>query len=221
MAPLLELTAATVGYPGHEVLRDVHLKVEPGEFILIGGPNGGGKSTLLRSLVGLIPLLDGQRRCHFHPIGFVPQQHTAQQSLSYTALEMVRLGASARLPWWQAVFPRLTAKCLQALEDCEAGDFCRKPFHQLSGGQRQRVLLARALALGPRLLVLDEPTAGVDVATQASLAKLLIRLRDEHQLSVLLVTHEPAPFIESASRFMQVQGGQLTEEIPELFASHV
>jgi len=105
------------------------------------------------------------------------------------------------------------------LRACRASEFAMKPFGQLSGGQRQRVLLARALALTPRCLLLDEPTAGVDRATQAALAELLAQLHREQRLTVLLVTHEFAPFLPIATRLLWVHEGRCETVTPEHFAA--
>src|SRR6516162_999510 len=102
--PLLQLQDATLGYGSDAILRRLDLELAAGDFVVIGGPNGGGKSTLLRSLAGLIPLLNGRREVGTVRFGYVPQQAAIEQALPITAREMVATGAAATLPWWRSIF---------------------------------------------------------------------------------------------------------------------
>lgn len=209
--PLFRLHQADLGYPSRLVLGGVDLTLAAGDFLVIGGPNGGGKSTLLRSLSGLIPLRAGRLEKNGTRIGYVPQQAAVESALPLTALEVCELGASAASPWWRALGGRYRAACRTALAQCQAADMQRRRFDQLSGGQRQRVLLARALATTPNCLLLDEPTAGVDRPTQATIASLLGSLHHSLGLGIVLVTHEFGPFQSVATRFLWVQDGLAAE----------
>jgi ABC-type Mn2+/Zn2+ transport system ATPase subunit len=217
--PLLQLRDATLGYGRDVVLDKLGLAVAAGDFIVIGGPNGGGKTTLLRSIAGLIPLLAGERQAGEVRFGYVPQQAAVEHALPITAREVVECGAAAALPFWQTIFGGRRAWVYECLEACHAVEFARKPFAQLSGGQRQRVLLARALALNPTCLLLDEPTAGVDRVTQGALSELLAKLNRERGLTALLVTHEFAPFLAIATRLLWVQRGTCEVVNPERFTA--
>jgi ABC-type Mn2+/Zn2+ transport system ATPase subunit len=217
--PLLQLQDATLGYGSDAILRRLDLELAAGDFVVIGGPNGGGKSTLLRSLAGLIPLLNGRREVGTVRFGYVPQQAAIEQALPITAREMVATGAAATLPWWRSIFGISNLEIRECLKACRADQFMNKPFAQLSGGQRQRVLLARALALNPTCLLLDEPTAGVDRVTQSALADLLSQLNKSRGMTVLLVTHEFAPFLSIATRLLWVHDGRCETVTSEHFAA--
>ncbi|MEO5915022.1 MAG: ATP-binding cassette domain-containing protein [Luteolibacter sp.] len=208
---MIRLQNLVLGYGGNAVIRDVNLELAAGDFLVIGGPNGGGKSTLLRGISGLISPIAGTIDRGRTRFGYVPQHANVEQALPLTALEMVELGASACDPWWKTVITPRAAFHHQAMRDCQADGFAKKPFDALSGGQRQRVLLARALASSPDCLLLDEPTAGVDRPTQFALAEMLGDLHRKSGLAIVLVTHEFAPFKDVAKRFVWVQDGALRE----------
>ena len=208
---MIDLRNLAFGYGGDIVIENVNLHVAAGDFLVIGGPNGGGKSTLLRGIAGLLRPMAGTIDRGRTRFGYVPQHATVEQALPLTALEMVELGASASMPWWKTLVTPRSSFHHQALQDCQADDLSGKPFHTLSGGQRQRVLLARALASSPDCLLLDEPTAGVDRQTQNSLAAMLGDLHRSSNRAVVLVTHEFGPFRGIAKRFFWVQNGELAE----------
>lgn len=208
---MIILRNLSLGYDGSAVITGVDLTVSAGDFLVIGGPNGGGKSTLLRGISGLLEPLAGTIERGRTRFGYVPQHATVEQALPLTAMEMVELGASASEPWWKTLVTPRAAFHHQVLRDCQADAFAHKPFHALSGGQRQRVLLARALATAPDCLLLDEPTAGVDRPTQHALAAMLGALHRTSGRAVVLVTHEFAPFRDIAGRFVWVQDGALRE----------
>ena len=188
---MIALQNLSLGYGGNAVIQGVNLNVAAGDFLVIGGPNGGGKSTLLRGISGLISPIAGTIDRGRTRFGYVPQHATVEQALPLTAMEMVELGASACEPWWKTLITPRASFHHQALRDCQAESFAKKPFHALSGGQRQRVLLARALASSPDCLLLDEPTAGVDRPTQYALAEMLGELHRSSGRAVVLVTHVP------------------------------
>ena len=204
------LKDASLGYGRRAVLENIDLEISPGDFLVIGGPNGGGKSTLLKSVTGLLPLLAGTRNVDGVKFGYVPQQANADTPLPVTALELVELGGSARLPFWRTFWRMERPFYLECLSECRAAEFARRSFSELSGGQRQRVLLARALAVRPNVLILDEPTAGVDHETQVIIAQLLQRLNRDNSVTVVLVTHEPGVFQEIARRFVRVTEGRIS-----------
>jgi zinc transport system ATP-binding protein len=208
---MISLRNLSLGYGGVTVLEGVNLAVAAGDFLVIGGPNGGGKTTLLRAIAGLLEPLAGTIERGHTRFGYVPQHASVAPALPLTALEMVELGASARVPWWKTLVTPRTSFHLQALRDCQAEAIAGQPFDSLSGGQRQRVLLARALACAPDCLLLDEPTAGVDRPTQHAVAAMLGDLQRSSGRAVVLVAHEFSPFRDIAGRFYWVEDGTLAE----------
>ena len=192
--PLIELRDASLGYDNRPILEHVSFTVGAGDFVALLGPNGAGKTTLLRGIVGLIPLLAGTLHYGFdrdsNPLGYVPQRDTLDPIFPLTAGEVVLMGTYARLPPLRPVAGaehRMAADCL---EQVGMQAVAEQRFASLSGGQKQRVLIARALAADPRLLVLDEPTAGVDPGAAAAIMDVVARLNRERGLTVLLVTHQ-------------------------------
>jgi zinc transport system ATP-binding protein len=195
----LELAGVDFGYTrGQLVLEQVDLRVEPGEFVAIAGPNGGGKTTLLRLALGLerptrgrVELF-GEPAAHFRDrsaIGYLAQRSRVGVNAPATVREVVEAGrAPLRL------LGRLTRDDRtivdEAIERVGLTAQARRSLHELSGGQQQRAFIAKALAAQPRLLVLDEPTTGVDVAAQEALAELLGRLHDDLAVTILYVSHE-------------------------------
>ena len=183
---------------GQPVLRDVTLEVAAGEFVAIAGPNGGGKTTLLRLALGLErpdagrALLFGEPAHLFgerEKLGYLAQRVQIGVQAPATVREVVAAGRSALNP-----FGRLRQSDRDAIEEAiERVGLARlagRPLTRLSGGQQQRAFIAKALVANPKLIALDEPTAGVDVAAQEALAELLARLRRELRVTILYVSHE-------------------------------
>jgi ABC-type Mn2+/Zn2+ transport system ATPase subunit len=192
--PILELRDVSVGYDGRPVLQHVSFAIERGEFTALLGPNGAGKTTLLRGLVGLIPLLAGDLDYGFDrrrtPPGYVPQRDTLDPIFPLSAFEVVLMGTYARLPPLRPVGAHERRLAADALAQVGLAALSAHPFWSLSGGQKQRVLIARALAMKPELLVLDEPTAGVDPGAAAAIMEAITRLNADEGLTVVLVTHQ-------------------------------
>jgi zinc transport system ATP-binding protein len=186
------------------------LAIRRDEFVVLLGSNGSGKTTLLRGLLGFLPPLAGRvvRRPDLR-VGYVPQRETLDPLYPLSAFDVVRLGAWGDLPFWRPSGARERARTRDALAACCAGDLARRRYAALSGGQRQRVLLARALATQPDLLLLDEPTAGIDPQAEATILDLLSKLRAERGLSIWMVTHHVAAMAGRADRALVISGGRL------------
>jgi zinc transport system ATP-binding protein len=214
---VVRVSHAVVGYEGREVLHDVSLDVRPGEVVAILGANGSGKSTLIRTVLGLVPLGGGeielfgtsQRRFRsWERIGYVPQRMGAASGVPATVGEVVASGRLAR----RGIFkpPRAADReaVRTALEDVGLADRFADPVATLSGGQQQRALIARALAGRPDLLVLDEPTAGVDAASQEAFAATLAGFQRRGG-TILLVAHELGPIEPLIDRCVVVHDGRI------------
>jgi zinc/manganese transport system ATP-binding protein len=215
MTALLRLDDVSLGYGGRTVLEHVSFAVERGEFAALLGPNGAGKTTLFRGMLGLIPVVAGRIERGFDrrasPPGYVPQKESLDPIFPLTAFEVVLMGAAARVPPLRPIGRRrrrLAAECLARVGLADAGD---EPFWSLSGGQKQRVLIARALAVEPELLLLDEPTAGVDAGAEAAILDVITRLNCDDGLTVVIVSHQLAMVREVVRSVIWVSDGAATK----------
>lgn len=213
--PFLCLQAATLGYPGVAVLHEVDLNFEGGHATAIVGPNGAGKSTLLRSLVGVTAPLQGRREAS--PglrLGYVPQQASLDPTFPFTVKEVVAQGLASGPGRVRAAGAQME-RVRVALEEVGLWDRAQRAFSELSGGQKQRVLLARATVQPVDLLLLDEPTAGVDHDAQERIRASLQR-QVEAGTGVLLVTHNPTAWASLVTNWWLVDKGRVTqlEEAP-------
>lgn len=221
--PLVRLHDVSLGYDGHPVLAHVSFAVEAGEFAALLGPNGAGKTTLFRGMLGLIPLLGGTIEYGFdrkaYAPGYVPQKESLDPIFPLTVFEVVLMGTYGRLrPLWPvgARWRRLARTCLAQVGLADLGD---QPFWALSGGQKQRVLIARALAAEPSLLLLDEPTAGIDQAAEATIMDLIARLNRDQGLTVVLVSHHLRLVAGLARSVIWVEAGAATKGTPQALLS--
>jgi zinc transport system ATP-binding protein len=213
---VIEARDACVELGSRPVLRGVDLTVRAGEMVAVLGANGSGKSTLVRSVLGLVPLRRGSTTLYGRPVaqfsdwgrvGFVPQRTSATSGVPASVREVVSSGRLARRRLFVPMRRADKDAVDRALASVDLSDRAGDRVSQLSGGQQQRVLIARALAGEPDLLVLDEPTAGVDLTTQESLAALLGRLV-AGGTAVLLVAHELGPLAPLVHRTVVLRGGR-------------
>ena len=194
--PIVELRGVTCGYDGVPVLEEVDLGVKRGDFVGLLGPSGSGKTTLLRSILGAVPLYDGDvlvegrsirdRRAR---IGYVPQLETIDWNFPVTVEQVVMMGrtaGSSLFPWFSA---RDRDRARDIMERLGIGRLAARHIRELSGGQQQRAFLARALVSNPRLLLLDEPTMGVDIKTRDDVMHLLDELNHQ-DVTIIMTTHE-------------------------------
>lgn len=180
MTNLIALENISVSFGQRRVLSGISLVLKPGKILTLLGPNGAGKSTLVRAVLGLVTPDKGTiTREKKLRIGYVPQKLHLDATLPLTVNRFLRLRPGAR-----------KEDILPALKRVQAGHLLEAPMQKLSGGETQRVLLARALLNSPQLLVLDEPTQGVDVNGQVALYDLINQLRNELHCAVLMVSHD-------------------------------
>jgi ABC-type Mn2+/Zn2+ transport system ATPase subunit len=210
---LIRLDDVALGYGGGAVLGHVSLTIERREFIALLGPNGSGKTTLLRAMLGLMPVLAGRIEYGFdrstRPPGYVPQENRLNPIFPLTVLDVVLMGTYARLAPLRPVGRRQRHCAARCLEQVGLADLAARSFWELSGGQKQRVLIARALAVEPIILLLDEPTAGVDPEAAISIMELIAQLNREHGLTVVLVTHQLPLVRRLADAVVWVEAGHV------------
>jgi ABC-type Mn2+/Zn2+ transport system ATPase subunit len=189
-APLIALEAAALGYGRTRILSGIDLAIAPGDFLALVGPNGGGKTTLLRTLLGTLPPLAG-RRLAPRPvrIGYVPQRDLLDSIWPLSAFDVALMGRAAQLAPGRRPDAADRQAVDAALDRVGMADVARRHYGDLSGGQRQRILIARALAGDPELLALDEPTNGMDPAAELSTMEVIDALHSANGLAVVLVSH--------------------------------
>jgi zinc/manganese transport system ATP-binding protein len=220
----IDLHDVACGYDGHRpVLRGVHLHIAPGDFVGMVGPSGAGKTTLLKTLLGATPSVTGEVRVDGRVVrpgrpvpgvGYVPQTATVDWSFPATVENVVMMGKIASmnaLPWSSR---NDRAAVAEALEQLGIGGLGGRHIRDLSGGQQQRVFLARALIARPRILVLDEPTASVDVKTRDDILHLLAHLNAEG-VTIVMTTHELNTVAAHLPRVVCVNGGIVAQGRPE------
>ncbi len=185
---LVEVEGLAAAYDSQRVLEDVSFTLEAGERIAVLGPNGGGKSTLFRVLLGLLEPAAGTVRVEGR-CGFVPQTERSRLDYPVTALDVALMGTLTRVPWWRPLGRSEHKRARQALERVGLGSLAQRSFGELSGGQRQRVLFARALVQEAPVLLLDEPFIGVDRPSEDLLERLIAELAAEGR-GILVSTHD-------------------------------
>lgn len=196
--PLVSADGLAVGYGGRPVLEGVSFSVSAGQRAAVLGPNGGGKTTLFRALLGELEPLAGRLRAPDR-CGVVPQTERSRLDFPVSALQVALMGSIGSLPWWRRPGRAEHARAREALATVGLGELTEETFGDLSGGQRQRVLVARALVQDARAMLLDEPFTGLDATSAEALEGLLARLAGEGR-TVLIATHD----LEQAGRWDRV-----------------
>lgn len=196
MVEVLQLEGVSVGYDGRVVLEDVTLSVGGGERVAVVGPNGAGKSTLFKAIVGLLPVLEGKVEVFgcvpgqdHVPISYVSQRSEVDFSFPVTVADVVMMGRIAHIGWLRWPSQRDREIVTQSLARVGMSEYASRQIGELSAGQQQRVFIARALAQEATLLLMDEPFAGVDTASEQTILDLLDELQSQC-VTVLLATHD-------------------------------
>jgi len=204
---LVRFDQATLGYGRQAVLRDISFSIAEGDFLGLVGPNGSGKTTILRALLGTHPPQSGT--VTVAPglrFGYVPQRDQVDYAFPLTALDVVLMGRYDRIGLGRRPGREDREHARHALEQVGIGDLAGRPLRNLSGGQRQRTLVARALAGQPNLLVLDEPTNGMDLVSTTQILGLVRDLHERSGITVLMVSHalnEVANYVERIAMVME------------------
>ncbi len=215
--PLVEVRDATAVVGGRTVWSGVDASVCAGEFVAILGPNGVGKSTLLKAVLGLVPLASGSVRLLGRPpgqanreVGYLPQRRSFDSSLRVRGVDVVRLGLDGDrwgLPWPGARSRAAAARVAELVELVGAGAYAQRPIGRLSGGEQQRLLIAQALARRPRLLLLDEPLDSLDLPNQAGVAALVSGIARAESVAVVIVAHDVNPILPYLDRVIYLGRG--------------
>lgn len=207
----VSFTYATGAAPA---LSDVSLAIMPGELLTVIGPNGGGKSTLLKLMLGLLRPdagrvgifgMEPHLACARGIIGHVPQRSGAELAFPVSVRQVVSMPLAMRMPPARRLDVAARSSVERALRLVGAGDLGDRPIGALSGGQLQRVMIARALAVGPRILVLDEPTAGLDAAAEEQFGDLIATLLGDTDLTIVMVSHDVRAVVAGPSAQMRTR----------------
>lgn len=228
-SPIIDCSEVSFSYQQMSVLNHISFQIFPGEFVGIIGPNGGGKTTLLKLIMGFLKPsngtirvfgeIAGSRPANDIPLAYVPQTMRFDREFPISVEEVVLAGLLSHLPWYGKFKAKDRQAALQALDLVGLADLLNAPFGTLSGGQAQRVLIARALVSQPQLLLLDEPTASVDSQAEADIYAILQKLKG--QMTILMVTHDLQTAIDHVERVLCVKGNVFSlkpEEVCEHFA---
>jgi zinc/manganese transport system ATP-binding protein len=226
---LVRFSGVTCGYDSRAVLRDIDLTIHEGAFVGIVGPSGAGKTTLLRAIVGAVPRIEGTLTFDGRPVGrgatprvgWVPQLETVDWNFPATVREVVLMGRWSERPWqaWASRDDHVAVERL--LDRLGIGGLGGRHIRELSGGQQQRVFLARAMIGEPRLLLLDEPTSGVDLKTRDDILHLLADLNGDG-MTIVMTTHELNTVAAHLPWVVCVNGSIVAEGDPDdIFTSEV
>ena len=213
-SPLVSLRAATLGYDGAPVLHNVDLDVGAGHLIAMAGPNGAGKTTIFRTILGFIPAIAGVliRNCALNEFGYVPQSSALDSTFPITAREVVAMGGFGRLKPYEGLPAREKRRLHDVLDQVGLAHLAGRSFFSLSGGQRQRMLVARALMVGPKILILDEPLSGVDPESQKAISDLLLKLNRDEGKAIFFSSHDLRMVRSVTDKVLRVDGGKVIWE---------
>jgi zinc/manganese transport system ATP-binding protein len=232
---ILAVDGISVALSGREILHDVTFHINAGEFTGLIGSNGAGKTTLIRVILGLITPTEGTVHVaggsRQPVIGYVPQRITLDPDMPLRARDLIGLGIDGQrfgLPWPSAARRKQVDEMLEAVD---ATRFADSRVGNLSGGEQQRVLIAHALISHPRLLLLDEPLANLDIASEQEVVDLLARIAKEQRIAVLISTHDMNPLLPVMDRIVYVANGRIatgttdevvtSESLTKLYGVHV
>ena len=216
---LLEIKNLKFGYEENLILNDINLNLDEGDFVAISGENGSGKSTLIKLILkaikkdsGVIKILGENIEDfnHYEKIGYVPQVNDSSKiSFPVTCEEYVSLGLYKEFNFFNMPTKKTRQKVTNVFSSLAIENLMKKPFKNLSGGQQQRVMIARALVSTPRILILDEPTVGIDAKHKKDFLDLLYHLNKNHNISILIISHEMELIKDYVTKTVYLKEGRL------------
>jgi ABC-type Mn2+/Zn2+ transport system ATPase subunit len=207
---IVTLAGVAVGYDRRAILSGLDFTLARGSFVGLLGANGSGKTTLLKTIAGILSPVVGT--VQFHPpavLGYVPQRDQLDPVFIFSAFEVALMGVCGRVGAGRGIPREERERVHECLQQTGADSFTRQRFSELSGGQKQRVLIARALAAQADLLILDEPTAGIDAAATQAIMDLLMKLNREQGLTVVMVNHDLPAVRRSAREIIWLHQGKI------------
>jgi zinc/manganese transport system ATP-binding protein len=230
LEPVITLRDAGVRVGGRSLWSGVNVSVGAGEFVAVLGPNGVGKSTMVKVILGLLPAADGEVRVlgaragqANHRVGYLPQRRSFDPALRVRGVDVVRLGLDGDR--WGVPLPglaRFSAKrraadvrIREVIDLVGAAGYAHRPIGQLSGGEQQRLLIAQALVRRPAVLMLDEPFDSLDLPNQSALAALVSRICRQEQVAVMMVAHDINPILAYLDRVIYIAAGGAVAGTPE------
>ncbi len=207
--PLIKCEHVDFGYENYDVVKDVSMEIEPGDYLCIVGENGSGKSTLMKGLLGLLKPTGGtitvSDELKRSGVGYLPQQTPAQKDFPATVREVVLSGCLKKrgnMPFYSAAEKRLAEKNMERLGITDLQNSC---YRDLSGGQKQRALIARALCATDRLLILDEPITGLDPSTTQDFYRTVRHLNRDENVAVLMTSHDIQNAVHQAKKILHLK----------------
>ena len=208
---LISLDNVTIGYPGVPILEKVSLEICSGDSYAVLGPNGSGKTALLKTLAGILSPIDGRLHRQLSEgnntvrVGYVPQRASLNGLLPLTVEEVIQMGTYGNVKPWQRLGKGERERIDWAKQEVEIEDLEQKRYAELSGGQQQRTLIARALASAPAVLVLDEPLASLDKKTVQMMLQLLVKLKSDTGMTLLWADHFIPELLQVVQDVMEIE----------------
>lgn len=211
---LVSFVDASLGYEDAVILQQVSLQIHPGDLVAMAGPNGSGKTTLFRTLLGFLPVLSGSltRSCQLQEFGYVPQSAALDASFPISVQEIVEMGAYGRLKPHRPLPQQEKARLRDVLQQVGMESLANRSFFSLSGGQRQRILIARALMVQPKVLVLDEPLSGVDTESREAITELLLKINREERRAIFFSSHDLRMVRAVTKKILRIDHGRASWE---------